>query len=99
MKNVKAIQEENWPLTQKRLRSSDGLANYYHHFIRDFSKVARTLVNLLKKWLSQEWDEPCHQAFGELKSKFSPQDVLKFSGFDEHFEVHMKAKDFTIDGC
>ena len=71
MKNVKAIQEENWPLTQKGLRSFVGLANYYHHFIRGFSKVARTLVNLLKKWLSQEWDEPCHQAFGELKSRFS----------------------------
>ena len=34
MKNVKAIQEENWPLTQKeKLRSLVGLANYYHHFI------------------------------------------------------------------
>ena len=49
MKNVKAIQEENWPLTQKGLRSLVGLANYYHHFIRDFSKVARTILNLLKK--------------------------------------------------
>ena len=36
MKNVKEIQEENWPLTQKTLRSLVGLANYYHHFIRIF---------------------------------------------------------------
>ena len=99
MKNVKAIQEENWPLTQKGLGSFVGLTNYYHHFIRGFSKVARTLVNLLKKWLSQEWDEPCHQAFGELKSKFSSQDVVKFPGFHKHFEVHMETKDFTIGGC
>ena len=49
MKNVKAIQEGNWPLIQKGLRSLVGLANYYHHFIRDFSKVARIIFNLLKK--------------------------------------------------
>ena len=35
-------------LTQKWLRSFVGLANYYHHFILDFSKVVRTLFNLKK---------------------------------------------------
>ena len=30
----------------KKLRSLVGLANYYHRFIRDFSKVFRTLFNL-----------------------------------------------------
>jgi len=30
---------------------------------------------------------------------FSSQDVVKFPGFHEHFEVHMEAKDFTIGGC
>ena len=53
MKMVKAIQEDNWPLIQKRLRLVFGLANYYHHFIRDFSKVVKTFFNLLKKKLSQ----------------------------------------------
>ena len=53
MKNVKAIQEGKWPLTQNELRSLVGLANYYHRFIRDFSKVDIILLNLLKKWLSQ----------------------------------------------
>ena len=43
------------------LRSLVGLANYYHHFIQVFSKVARTL---LRKWLFQKWDEHCHQIFG-----------------------------------
>ena len=99
MKNVKAIQEENWSLSQeKRLRSFVGLANYYHHFIQDFSKVARTLFNLLKKWLSQEWDEPCHQAFGELESEFSSPPVLKFAELDKPFEVHTGASDFSIGG-
>ena len=58
-------------LDSKVLRSLVGLANYYHHFIQDFSKVATIILNLLKKWLSQEWDERCYQTFVELKSKFS----------------------------
>jgi len=70
-----------------------GLAKYYYHFIQDFfSKVATTLPNLLeKKWLSLEWDELCHQAVGELKSKVSSPPVLKFAEFDKPFEVYTGA--------
>ena len=55
-----------------------------------------TLCNLCKKRLSQEWDEPCHQVFEELKSKFSSPPVLKFAEFDKPFEVHTGASNFTI---
>ena len=91
MKDVKAIQEGTWPLIHDELRSLLGLANYYHRFIRDFSKVARTLFNLLKKWLSQQWDETSHQAFGELKSKLFSPPMIRFAEFDKPFEVHTGA--------
>jgi hypothetical protein len=58
-----------------------------------------TLCNLCKKRLSQEWDEPCHQVFEELKTNFSSPPVLKFAEFDKPFEVHTGASDFTIGGC
>ena len=58
----------------------------------------RTLSDLLKKqkkktkkWLSQEWDEPFHQVFGELKTKFSSPPVVKFAELDKPFEVHTGA--------
>jgi hypothetical protein len=54
----------------------------------------RTLSGLCKKWLSQEWDEPCHQAIGELKSKLSLPPVLKLAEFAKPFEVHTGARDF-----
>ena len=47
----------------------------------------------------QEWDEPCHQAFGGLKSKIFLEAVVNFPGFHKYFEVHMEARDFTIGGC
>src|ERR1700737_4750081 len=47
----------------------------------------RTLCDLGKKGLSQEWDEPCSQVFGELKTKFSLPPVFKFVEFDKPLEV------------
>ena len=75
-----------------------GLANYYCCFIRDFSKISRSLSDLLKKGASQECNEPCHQAFEELESKLSLPSVLKFSEFNKPFEVHTDASDFAIGG-
>jgi len=39
------------------------------------------LSNLLKKWFSQEWDEPCHKAFGELKNKLSSLPIAQIPRF------------------
>jgi hypothetical protein len=98
MKNVKTIQERRWPLIHKGRMSLFGLANYYYHFIQDFfSKVATTLPDLFG--LSLEWDELCHQAVGELKSKVSSPPVLKFAEFDKPFEVYMGASDFALAEC
>ena len=46
--------------------------------------------------LSQKWDEPCHQVFGELKSKLSLSPMLNFAELDKPFEVHTGASDFAI---
>ena len=97
-KKVKAIQEWKQPHTQKGLRSFLGLANYYRRFIRNFSKIAKPLSDLLKKGVNQVWDEFCHQAFEELKCKLSSPPVLKFPEFEKPFEVHTDASDFAIGG-
>ena len=57
-----------------------------------------TFYKLWKKWLSQEWDEPCHQVLRELKTKFSLPPVLKFAEFDKPFQVHTGASDFANGG-
>jgi len=51
-KKVEAIQKWKRPTTQKGVPSFLGLANYYRQFIRDFSKIAKPMSNLLKKNLA-----------------------------------------------
>jgi hypothetical protein len=63
-KKIQTIREWEVPRTQKGVRSFLGLANYYRKFIRNFSKVASPLSNLLgKEGQVLKWDEDCNKAF------------------------------------
>jgi hypothetical protein len=97
-KKVEAIRKWKQPTTQKGVRSFLGLANYYRRFIRNFSKIAKPLSDLLKKNQAIVWTEACEHAFEELKTKLSSPPVLKFPEFDQPFEVHTDASDFAIGG-
>ena len=66
--------------------------------MRDFAKIAKPLLDLLKKSVSEIWDEHCYHAFGELKRRSTSAHVLKFPEFKKPFEVHTDASDFAIGG-
>ena len=93
---IKAILEWEKSKTTKGLRSFLGLASYYHKFVWDFAKIAKPLSDLLKKSVSEIWDEHCYRAFGELKRRLTSAHVLKFSTFKKPLEVHTDASDFAI---
>ena len=52
------------PISQcvKDIRSFLGHAEFYHRFIRDFSKIARPLTNLLAKDVPFIFDDKCNSA-------------------------------------
>jgi hypothetical protein len=54
---VQAIVEWAAPATVSDLRSFLGLANYYRRFIKDYSKVAAPLSDLLKKNWKWNWTD------------------------------------------
>ena len=62
--------------------------NIFHEYFDD----------LLKKSVSEIWDEHCYRAFGELKRRLTSAPVLKFPEFKKPFEVHTDASDFAIGG-
>ena len=66
--------------------------------MRDFAKIAKPLSDLLKKSVSEIWDEHCYRRFWELKRRLTSAHVLKFPEFEKPFEVHTNASDFAIGG-
>jgi hypothetical protein len=44
-----------------------GLAGYYRQFIKDFSKIAKSMMKLLEKNKAFEWTKECQASFEELK--------------------------------
>ena len=75
---IKAILEWEKPKTTKGLRSFLRLASYYRKFVRDFAKIVKPLLDLLKKSMSEIWDEHRYRTFGELKRRLTSILVLKF---------------------
>ena len=59
----------NWnqPKNVSDIRSFLGLAGYYRRFIKDFSKIARPMTQLLKKEKKFEWSVECEESFQILK--------------------------------
>ena len=65
---VQAILDWTPPETVKQVRSFLGLASYCRRFVENFSKVAKPLMELLKKDKKFEWSPQCEYSFQELKN-------------------------------
>jgi hypothetical protein len=96
---VKAILNWEPPKSILTLKSFLGLASYYRKFIKNFTKIAAPLTNLLKKSaVTYDWEEACDEAFETLKGILVKAPVLKLPDFDKSFEIHSDASDFAIGG-
>ena len=53
-----------------------GHAGFYRRFIKDFSKIAKPLSNLLNKDVMFMFNEECLEAFNTLKAKLVSAPVI-----------------------
>ena len=70
------------PTNLKELRSFLGFINYYRRFVRDFSKIARTLHDLTKKDVPWEWKDEHQQTFELLKKTLVSPPTLSYPSHD-----------------
>ncbi|CAM8892834.1 unnamed protein product [Rhodiola kirilowii] len=64
---VEVIEKLPPPRDVRGIRSFLGHADFYRRFIKDFSKIARPLTNLLCNDTKFQFDEECLLAFEKLK--------------------------------
>ena len=75
-KKVEAIMAWPVPTKVKEVQSFLELANFYRHFVNNFSKVTKPLHELTCKDTEWKWTDKCQNAFKKLKNIFISQPVL-----------------------
>ncbi|MBW0571410.1 hypothetical protein O181_111125 [Austropuccinia psidii MF-1] len=78
MDQAKVQQILNWPppRTLKALQSFLGFANFYHHFIKNYSKEMSALTSFLKKDSRFPLNEEALRQFHQLKEAFTIAPIL-----------------------
>ncbi|KAL0336104.1 UNVERIFIED_CONTAM: Transposon Tf2-12 polyprotein [Sesamum radiatum] len=97
-KKVQAIEEWRPPSDVHDLRSFLGLANYYRHFVKGYSEIARPMTDLLKKTETWDWTPQCQVAFDNLKRAMVTDPVLALPDMSKPFTVETDASDFALGG-
>ena len=84
---VKEVTDWPIPKSRKELRGFLGFLNFYHHFIKNFSKVARSLNALTSEKQPFEWTAECQMAFKQLKEKITMALALQMPNDEDPFHI------------
>ena len=87
----------NWPMPTKvkEVQLLLGLANLYHQFIKDFSKIVTPLHKLIRKDQKWEWDAVHQKTFDELKAWFTNKPILMIVDTTKELHVELDASNFA----
>ena len=88
---VQSVTEWLAPTSVGEIRSFIGLAGYYQRFIENFSKIAKPMMELLKKDTKFKWTEECEASFQELKKRLTSAPVLILQDIRKDFQVYCDA--------
>jgi hypothetical protein len=80
------------------VRSFLDLADFYHHFIKDFSIIAALLHQLMKKGMVFHWGKAQEESFATLKDKLTHAPLLQLPNFGKTFELACDASGVGIGG-
>ncbi|GJU89114.1 putative reverse transcriptase domain-containing protein [Tanacetum coccineum] len=95
---IEAVKNWKAPRTPIEFRSFLGLDGYYHRFIENFSKIARSLTILTQKSKNFDWGKEQELAFQTLKDKLCNAPVLALPDGPEDFVVYCDASGIGL-GC
>ena len=93
---IDVIKSLPYPATVREVRSFLGHAGFYRRFIKDFSKIAHPLSELLKKDVVFEFDDSCKVAFDVLKEKLISAPILQAPDWNLPFELMCDASNHAV---
>jgi hypothetical protein len=94
--NVEAVEELPPPMDIKSLRSFLGHVGFYRRFIKDFSKITKSLTNLLQKDVPFDFNEKCLAAFRTLKRALITAPIIQPPDWSQPFKIMCDASDYAV---
>lgn len=95
-KKIEAGKNFKIPTTPTEVKSFLGLADYYRKFIRNFSKTAKPLTDLIKKEVAFHWTSKQQESLDTLKQKLCEAPVLAYPNFNKEFTLTTDASNEGI---
>jgi hypothetical protein len=89
---IKTIVEWKTSNHLKKIQAFLEFVNFYRRFIKDFSKIVKSLIRLTKKNQSFYWSEDCQIAFEQLKKRIIEASVLSY--FSSELETFLESDSF-----
>ena len=93
---IEVIEKLPPPTNVKGIRNFLGHAGFYRKFIKDFSKIAKPLCELLAKDIPFNFDEKCLIAFDALKKELTSAPIITSPDWSLPFELMCDASDFAV---
>ena len=93
---VSAIKDWPTPGSVADLRSFLGLSNYYRRFVKDYSKLALPLTNMLSTKGAWTWGPTEQAAFLHLNNALSNAPVVQSPDFSKPFLLRTDASGFAL---
>ena len=84
------------PVNVKGVRSFLGHAGFYRRFIKDFSKIAKPLTQLLLKDAPFEFTNDCLEAFNRIKEALITAHIIRSPDWNLPFEIMYDASDYAL---
>ncbi|GKD25973.1 reverse transcriptase domain-containing protein [Tanacetum coccineum] len=94
--NIDVITKLPYPTNLKGVKSFLGHAGFYQRFIKDFSKIARPMTQLLMKDAKFIFSNECMQALNILKNKLTYAPIIVAPDWNLNFELTCDASDYVV---
>jgi predicted aspartyl protease len=84
------------PTKSKHVKQFLGLANFYRHFIKNFSDIVEPLNHLTRKNIKFKWTTECEVSFNNIIKLLSQKPILVYPNFNAPFILSTDASQFGI---
>ena len=95
-RNIEAVTFLPTPVKTKDVCALIGLCNYYRQFIKNYSVLGGSLIQLLKKNAVFCWHSPQHESFLALKKRLTTVPILAYPDFSIPFTLYTDASGDSI---